>query len=255
MAAAGENLQQYENQKTQQMTATGNIYLIPNVIAGDDIDSSIPQGVLTVLRKLRHFIVEDLRTARRYLRKAGYTSDFDSDTTFFVLNKHTAPEDISGFLAPALAGNDMGIISESGVPCVADPGNAVVEIAQQKNIRVIPLVGPSSILLALMASGFNGQNFAFNGYLPIKDNEKAKKLKELENKIIKENQTQIFIEAPYRNQKLLEFIVKTCNPQLKLCIARNITAGDEYIKTKTLAQWKHKLPQVNKINTIFLLYK
>ncbi len=240
-------------QKNKDNTAT--LYLVPNVISDGKVEDFIPGGVLETIRKLRFFIVEDVRTARRYLRKAGFTADFDSEVKFFILNKHTDTSEIPSFLEPAMHGKDMGIISESGAPCVADPGNAVVEIAHEANIKVVPLTGPSSILLSLMASGFNGQNFAFTGYLPIKEHDKIKRLKELENKIIQDNQTQIFIEAPYRNQKLMESILKNCKANLKLCIARDIGGSKELIQTKSLAGWKKSKPDINKVNTIFLLYK
>jgi len=149
----------------------------------------------------------------------------------------------------------MGVISEAGCPAVADPGADVVAIAQRRNLKVVPLVGPSSIILSVMGSGFNGQSFAFHGYLPIDPAERTKRLKELETRVYAENQTQLFIETPYRNQKMLEEILKTCRPQTKLCIAANITCEEEYIKTKSIKDWKGHLPELNKIPCIFLIYK
>jgi len=233
----------------------GNIYLIPNVIGEGKVEDVIPPHVISVLKEIRHFVVENVRTARRFLRKAGFTANFDTEVEFFELNKHTHDTEIPNFLLPALSGNPMGILSESGVPCVADPGNVVVEMAQDMGLKVIPFVGPSSIILSLMASGFNGQNFAFIGYLPIKDNERNKKIKEIEQRILRENQTQIFIEAPYRNKKLFDALLKVCRPDLRLCVARNITEKTEFIKTKSISDWKKSSPDINKRNTIFLLYK
>ena len=149
----------------------------------------------------------------------------------------------------------MGVISDAGCPCIGDPGSRAVEIAQKKNLRVIPLVGPNSMIMAIMASGFNGQNFAFNGYLPVKNGEREGKIKQLENKVYKEDQTQLFIETPYRNQKMLEAILKTCRPETKLCLASGITTSEEFIKTKTIAVWKKEKIELKKIPMIFLMYK
>ena len=233
----------------------GTLYLLPNTISDGNWQEVIPMGVRECSLPIRHFIVENIRTARRFLRKVGYTANFDTEVSFYELNKHTLSTDIPSFLEPLKQGYDMAIISESGLPCVADPGNVVVEIAQDLNINIKPLVGPSSIFLALMASGFNGQNFAFVGYLPIENGQKIKAIKTLENHIYKENQTQIFIEAPYRNQKLFDFMLQHCQANTKLCIAKEVSADNEYIKTKTIAQWKRQKVDIQKQNTIFLLYK
>ncbi len=235
--------------------AKGILYLLPNTISEGEWKSVIPMGVQEESMHIRHFIVENLRTARRFLRKIGYTANFDEEVVFFELNKHTKIESIPSFLEPLQQGNDIAIISESGLPCVADPGNIVVELAQNSNIKIKPLVGPSSIFLSLMASGFNGQNFAFIGYLPIDNNEKAKAFKTLENRIYKENQTQIFIEAPYRNQKLFDFMLQNCQASTKLCIAKEVSGPDESVITKTISQWKKERVNIQKFNTIFLLYK
>ena len=203
---------------------------------------------------IRHFIVEDIRSARRFLKKVDREIDIDA-LTFYPLNKHTSPDDISGYLQPLVGGASMGVISEAGCPAVADPGADVVAIAQRKKLKVVPLVGPSSIILSVMASGFNGQSFAFHGYLPIEPGERAKKLKALEQRVYAENQTQLFIETPYRNHKMVEDILLNCRPQTKLCIAANITCEGEYIQTRTVKDWKGHVPDLSKIPCIFLLYK
>ena len=207
-----------------------------------------------MIQGIRHFIVEDIRSARRFLKKVDSSIDIDA-LTFYPLNKHTPMEAVASYLQPLQKGEPMGVISEAGCPAVADPGADVVAIAQQKGLKVVPLVGPSSILLSVMGSGFNGQSFAFNGYLPIEPPERAKKLKLLEQRVYTEHQTQLFIETPYRNNKMLEDILHNCRPQTKLCIAANVTCEDEYICTRTIKEWKGKLPDLNKIPCIFLLYK
>ena len=233
----------------------GTLYLLPTTIGNSDWQNSIPQFVRDKSINLMHFVVEDVRTARRYLRRIGSKLDFDK-AVFFILNKHTRTEDISTFITPLLEGHDMGLLSESGTPCIADPGNVVVEAAREKGIKTVPMVGPSSIILSLMASGFNGQNFAFAGYLPIDKGERGRKLKQLEERIFKEDQTQIFIEAPYRNQKLLEDLIQRLSPAIKICVARELNSDNELIEVKTVQQWrKSPKPDIQKKNTIFLLYK
>ena len=177
------------------------------------------------------------------------------ELTFFELNQHTNLNEISSFLEPLRQGHDMGIISEAGCPAIADPGADVVALAQKEGIRVVPLVGPSSIFLSLMASGFNGQSFAFHGYLPIEKKQRSEKLKQLERRVYGEQQTQIFIETPYRNNQLVLELIQTLQPNTKLCIAVDITAPTESIKTKTLAQWKKQLPELHKRPCIFLIYQ
>jgi 16S rRNA (cytidine1402-2'-O)-methyltransferase len=172
---------------------------------------------------------------------------------FLELNEHTKLSEISELLAPVLKGNDMAIISDAGVPCVADPGAALIDYAHKKNIRVVPLVGPSSILLALMAAGMNGQNFAFAGYLPVKEQQRYRHILLLEKRSKQENQAQIFIETPYRNIQLFKSFVSICNPSTKLCIAANITFADEFIKTMTIEKWKKSEPDINKKPCIFIL--
>ena len=230
------------------------LYLIPVTLGETPINNVLPQYNSEIISGIRHFIVEDIRSARRFLRKVDSQFDIDG-SQFYELNKHTAPEAVSGYLKPLQAGLPVGVISEAGCPAVADPGADVVAIAQRKGLKVVPLVGPSSIILSVMASGFNGQSFAFNGYLPVKPDERAKALRKLEQRVYNENQTQIFIETPYRNGKMVEDILVHCRPQTKLCIAANLTCEGEYAKTRTLKEWKGKLPDLSKIPCIFLLYK
>jgi 16S rRNA (cytidine1402-2'-O)-methyltransferase len=231
-----------------------NLYLIPTSLGECDFNRILPAQNTEIVSALRFFIVEDVRTARRFLKKMNPAIDIDV-LTFFVLNQHTSPEELSGFLKPMFEGNDMGVLSEAGCPAIADPGADVVAIAQQHNFPVVPLVGPSSILLSLMASGFNGQSFAFVGYLPIQPADRSKALKRLESRAYTENQSQIFIETPYRNMKMLEDILHSCQPATRLCIAADITLSTEFIKTKTVKEWKGKLPDLNKRPCIFILYK
>jgi 16S rRNA (cytidine1402-2'-O)-methyltransferase len=233
---------------------SANLFLIPVTLGETSLSKTLPSYNREIILSIRYFIVENVRTARRFLKQtdAGILVD---ELTFFVLNKHTSQEELSGFLTPIAEGHSIGIISEAGCPAIADPGADVVAIAQQKNIPVVPLVGPSSILLALMASGFNGQNFAFHGYLPIEAADRIKTLKTLEQRIYSENQTQLFIETPYRNNKMTDDILKACKPATKLCIAADITLDTEYIKTKTISQWKNHVPDLSKRPCIFALYK
>ena len=203
----------------------------------------------------RYFLWHGYRqTLRRFLKKQNRDADIDS-LTFYTLDKHTRPEEVSDYLKPLEAGEPMGVISEAGCPAVADPGADVVAIAQRKGLKVVPLVGPSSIVLSVMASGFNGQSFAFNGYLPIEPGERAKRLRQLEQRAYAEGQTQIFIETPYRNNRLVEDILRTCRPQTRLCIAADITCPGEYIRTRTLKQWQGHVPDLGKRPCIFLIYK
>ena len=229
------------------------LYLIPVLLGDTTVERVLPSYNKEVILGIRHFIVEDVRSARRFLKKVDKDINID-ELQFYPLNKHTSPQDISGYLKPLEDGNPMGVISEAGCPAVADPGADVVAIAQRKDLPVVPLIGPSSIILSVMGSGFNGQSFAFNGYLPIEPTERGKKLKALEQRAAIEHQTQLFIETPYRNNKMVEDILKNCRPQTRLCIAANITCEDEYIKTKTLKEWKGHVPDLSKIPCIFLLY-
>lgn len=230
------------------------LYLLPVTLGDTAVERVLPPYNREVILQIRYFIVEDVRSARRFLKKVDASIDIDK-LTFFELNKHTQPEVISGYLQPLVEGHSMGVVSEAGCPAVADPGADVVAIAQRKQLKVVPLVGPSSIILSVMGAGFNGQNFAFNGYLPIDPSERARRIKELENRVYSEDQTQLFIETPYRNRKLLEEILRVCRPQTRLCIAANITCEGEYIRTHTVKEWKGRLPELNKIPCIFLIYK
>lgn len=177
------------------------------------------------------------------------------DLTFYELNKHTSPEQVAAYLAPLAKGESVGVISEAGCPAIADPGADVVAIAQRKDYPVVPLVGPSSILMSVMGSGFNGQSFAFHGYLPIDASERTNTIKKLEGRIYSEHQTQLFIETPYRNNKLAEELIRTCRPSTKLCIASNIICEDEYIHTRPVKEWAGQVPDLSKKPTIFLIYK
>ena len=230
------------------------LYLLPVTLGDTPLGNVLPQYNSEIIAGIRHFIVEDVRSARRFLRKVDSSFDIDG-STFYELNKHTSPEVVAGYLKPLQGGKPIGVISEAGCPAVADPGADVVAIAQRKGLKVVPLVGPSSIILSVMASGFNGQSFAFNGYLPIKADERAKKLRQLEQRIYNEDQTQLFIETPYRNGKMLEDIIANCRPQTKLCIAANLTCADEFVQTRTVKEWKGRIPDLSKIPCIFLLYK
>ena len=230
------------------------LYLIPVLLGDTALERVLPAYNQEVVRGIRHFIVEDIRSARRFLKKVD--KDFDIDgSQFYPLNKHTSPEEISGYLKPLEEGHSMGVISEAGCPAVADPGADVVALAQRKHLKVIPLVGPSSIILSVMGAGFNGQSFAFNGYLPIEAADRAKRLKLLEQRAYTEQQTQIFIETPYRNNRLVEDILATCRPQTRLCIAANITCDEEFIMTRTLKEWRGHVPDLTKQPCIFLIYK
>lgn len=219
-----------------------------------EIERVLPSFNREVIKSVKYFIVENIRTTRRFLKKVDRDIDIDS-LSFVELNKHTTPESISTYLEPLEKGNSIGVISEAGCPAIADPGADVVAIAQRKGLKVIPLIGPSSILLSLMASGFNGQSFAFHGYLPIEKGDRAKKIKALEQLVYSEHQTQIFIETPYRNNKMIEDLISVCRPQTKLCVAANITCDDEFIRTMSLKDWKKSIPELSKIPCIFLIYK
>lgn len=231
-----------------------SLYLIPVTLGDSSHERVLPSYNNDIIRTLRYFIVENVRSARRFLKKCDPSIDIDS-LTFYELNKHTDHTQLSTFLEPMKKGESMGIISEAGCPAIADPGADVVALAQEMQIKVVPLVGPSSLLMAMMGSGFNGQSFAFHGYLPIDSGERTRKLKQLENRVYSEHQTQLFIETPYRNQKLAEEIIQICKPQTLLCIAMNISLESEYIVTRTIQQWKGKLPDMQKRPCVFLIYK
>lgn len=229
------------------------LYLIPVPLSDGAVEDVVPACNIAIVRQVKHFIVENVRSARRFLKKCDREIDIDS-LTFYELNRHTNPGDIASYLLPLEQGNAMGVISEAGCPAIADPGADVVAIAQRKGLKVRPLVGPSSILMGMMGSGFNGQSFAFLGYLPIDQGERARKFKEME-RLIRDGQTQIFIETPYRNNKLMAEMCKVLPGNLALCVASNITSKDEKIVTKTVKEWAKTKYDFDKIPTIFLLYK
>lgn len=230
------------------------LYLIPCTLGETSLEKVLPAYNRDIVVGIKHFIVEDVRSARRFLKKVERDINID-ELTFYELNKHTSPDAIVSYLTPLQEGLPMGVISEAGCPAVADPGADVVAIAQRKRLKVVPLVGPSSIILSVMASGFNGQSFAFHGYLPIDGSERAKTLKHLEARAYTEHQTQLFIETPYRNLKMFDDILRTCRPQTRLCIAANLTCEGEYVVTRTLAEWKEQRPPIDKIPCIFLIYR
>ncbi len=229
----------------------GRIWLIPVTLGGDNYEDVIPGKVLTITRKLRYFIVENLRSARRFLRLIDRHFPID-ESVFFELNKHTADTEIDHFLEPVINGNDIGLMSEAGLPGIADPGARIVAEAHRRRITITPLAGPSSIIVALIASGMNGQTFTFNGYLPVKPAERAAKLRELEKKA-HEGFSQIFMETPYRNQAMLESILSVCNQNSLLCIAADITLPSESIRTMKISEWKKNVPDLRKRPVIFVL--
>ena len=228
------------------------LYLIPVGLSDGDIREVLPERNIEIVRQIKHFIVENERSARRFLKKCDKAINID-ELTFFVLDEHTKPQELHGCLAPLESGEAMGVISEAGCPAVADPGADAVAIAQRKGLKVVPLVGPSSILLALMASGFNGQSFAFLGYLPVEASKRQKKMREME-RCIDSGQTQIFIETPYRNNKLLDELVRGVRKNLRLCVACDITGPTETIVTRTVAEWAAVKADYSKRPAIFLLY-
>jgi len=228
------------------------LFLVPNVLSEGDWQNVLPARIFEIISNTKYYIVENIRTVRRFLKQVNPEIDIDS-LTFFELNKYTQPSELPGFLKPVEEGFDVAVVSEAGCPGIADPGADIVKIAHKKNIKVVPLVGPSSILLALMASGLNGQNFAFNGYLPVKPNERTRTISALEKLVKTEQQTQIFIETPYRNNQMIKDVIKTCSPSTYFCIAANITSENEFIVTKSIQQWKNQVPDLHKIPAIFLI--
>jgi len=232
---------------------TGTLYLIPCTLGDIPAEQVLPQHVIDIARKLRHFVVEQPKTTRQFLAALKPEHPIQS-LHFAILNEHTDPKELVDLLAPLLEGHDLGIISEAGCPGIADPGADLVNLAHRNNIRIVPLVGPSSILLALMASGLNGQRFAFHGYLPIPDAEKIRAISKLETESAKLKQTQIFIETPYRNEKMFRALLAHCRPQTLLCVATDLTLPSEHILTRTIDYWKSQpVPQLHKRPSIFLL--
>jgi 16S rRNA (cytidine1402-2'-O)-methyltransferase len=232
----------------------GTLYLIPVPLADDAAVQSFTPYLTQTINQISEYIVENEKTARKFLKQAGLTIP-QSQLIIHDYGKHNRNADLKEFFTGLLSGKDAGLMSEAGCPGVADPGADIVAEAHRRGIKVVPLVGPSSILLALMASGFNGQSFTFHGYLPIDKMERSKRVKELEVQAERFSQTQLFIETPFRNDSLLAEVLKTCKPNIRLCIACNLTAPDELVKTKTISEWKKQLPELHKKPTIFLLYK
>ena len=228
------------------------LYLIPVELGDTPQERVLPAYNREVILGIKHFIVEDVRSARRFLKRVDRDINIDA-LTFYPMGKHADAKLFASYLKPLEAGEDIGVISEAGCPAVADPGADVVAIAQRKGFCVVPLVGPSSMIMAVMASGLNGQSFAFHGYLPIDPADRVKRLKQLETRSMQEHQTQLFIETPYRNHKLFETLCQTLNAKTRLCIAAGITTDEEWITTRTIAEWKRALlPDLSKIPAIFL---
>lgn len=227
--------------------------MIPVTLGDDNISQVLPAEVISLAQRLEIFVVENEKTARHFLGTIKNNKPV-RELQLMVLNEHTTDKELPGLLAPLLTGKDVGLMSEAGCPGIADPGARLAELAHRKGIKVMPLVGPSSILLSLMASGFNGQRFTFLGYIPAEKAARIQRLKEIEKNSGKSQETQIFIETPYRNQHLLEDILAHCNPASRLCVACNISLNDEFIKSKTIADWKKTvLPDLHKKPTVFLL--
>jgi len=234
--------------------AYGTLYLVPVPLAENTAAKSFTPYLSDTINNIKEYIVENEKTARHFLKEAGLKIP-QSELSIYDYGKHNRDVNINSFFIGLTAGNDVGLMSEAGCPGVADPGSEIVAEAHRRGIKVVPLVGPSSILLALMASGFNGQSFTFHGYLPIDKAERARKIKELESLALRFNQTQVFIETPFRNNPMLEEILRSCTAKTRLCIACNLTAEDEFVQTKTIAEWKQKIPDLHKKPTIFLLFR
>lgn len=232
----------------------GHLILFPVPIGADDIDVSLPPANKALLDTCHTFIVEELRSARRFLKRAGFAHPID-DTQFLLLNEHTRPDEITHYLDPVEQGANVGLLSEAGLPCVADPGSMITRVAQRRGITVVPLIGPSSLMLALMASGLNGQSFAFNGYLPVDRQQRASSIKFLESLALKQGQTQLFIEAPYRNNQMLQSLSETLHPDTMICVACDLTLPSQYIRTLSASSWRDEREKVNlhKRNTVFVI--
>jgi 16S rRNA (cytidine1402-2'-O)-methyltransferase len=231
----------------------GKLYLIPSTLADDTSSKVITPQVKEVIQNTKHFLVENPRTARRYISSLRLGLVIE-DLHLEVLDKNTLISEIPELLKPLWDGHDLGIISEAGCPGIADPGSMAVEFAHEKGIQVVPLSGPSSFFLALMGSGFNGQSFAFHGYLPLDKKERARTIKSIEFESSQQNRTQIFMETPFRNNALFEELKNSLNSNTKLCIAKNLTAADEYIQTKTILEWRKVKMDLHKIPVVFVLF-
>ena len=230
----------------------GRLFLIPSPLGEGDPHEVLPGGVFQHISHITTFVVEEVRTARRFLSAAGLKGNIDG-LTFYELNEHTAAEDAAGYVRLLEEGQDVGLISEAGLPAVADPGSILVAAAHDHDIEVVPLVGPSSLMMALMSSGLNGQSFAFTGYLPVKPQERRVRLQELEKLSRRINQTQIIIETPYRNDSLMADMLATLSPETRLCVAANITQGDAFIRTRTVGQWRKAPVTIGKRPCVFVM--
>ncbi|WP_033961764.1 SAM-dependent methyltransferase [Psychroserpens jangbogonensis] len=235
-------------------TDFGKLYLIPTRLGDNPPLEVLPISVKKIIELVDDYIVENEKTARRFIKKVDSRKQ-QSTLKFEILNKYSQPEEIQYFLDTCKSGKSMGLLSEAGCPGIADPGAEVVKLAHENNIQVVPLVGPSSIVLALMSSGMNGQSFAFNGYIPIDKSERKATLKKMERISFEQNQTQLFIETPYRNNKIIEDICNALHPQTRVCIACDITLPTEYIKTLTVKEWKHVNIDLHKRPAIFVIHK
>ena len=233
-------------------THGATLYLIPVALGEDDVEAVLPGATLEVVHRLRAFIVEDAKSARRFLKAAGYPHPLQ-ETRFQILNEHTREPELHALLAPMLAGEECGLMSEAGCPGVADPGEALVRRALDAGIRVAPLVGPSSILLALMASGMNGQHFTFHGYLPVDKLQRARAIKALE--AAAQESTQIFIETPYRSTALFQALLEHCRADTRVCVAADLTMRSEFVSTRTVGQWKKQPPDLDRRPVVFLIYR
>jgi len=232
----------------------GKLYLIPNSLGNSDPDTYLPSALKKTITGLRFLVVENTRNARRYLKTLDRDIIID-DITFFELNKHTDPSETESFLIPVINGHDTGILSEAGLPGIADPGATLVSLAHRKHLQVVPMTGPSSLFLALMASGLNGQSFRFNGYLPVHKNERVQSIRKLEKRVQETGETQIFIETPYRNNALLQDLCSSGQPGTLLTIAVDLTTETEMVQTMKIAEWKKKKPELHKRPAVFLIGK
>ncbi len=235
-----------------QSAKSGKLYLIPSDLGYAAPEQLFPPYNRDIIMHCRHFIVENIRSARRFIKSVEPSVNID-DLSFYELNKRTTQQQALEYILPLISGENMGMISEAGPPCIADPGSFIVKLCHENNITVEPLIGPSSILMALISSGFNGQNFSFHGYLPIDKKQRLNELKKLERQAKQSGQTQMFMETPYRNMQLLEQIVQHCDPSTMLCIAANISHPDAYIKSRPVKDWRGKLPSIHKKPAVFLL--
>lgn len=233
----------------------GTLYLVPNLLGATKPEQVLPSGTLDIVRRLKYFVVENTRTTRRVLSRIGMDHAID-EMEFIELDKHNARNlDLMEHLGPCLRGEDMGLMSEAGTPCVADPGALVVDLAHSAGIKVVPLVGPNAMILALMASGFNGQSFAFHGYLPIKSPDRQNAIRDLERRSQTNNETELFIETPFRNNAMIQDLIKNLHPGTRLCVACNLTCEDELIISQDIAEWKKFKGDLNKKPAVFLVYR